>query len=609
MGNTMALEDQRGPFDVTVERGAVMLTQDGKRLYADVYHPRSEGRFPTLLRRTPYGRTLNDLAEPFNEAHYYASHGYLVVVQDTRGRHGSEGVWHPFVYEARDGYDAVQWAASLPGSNGRVGTFGQSYGAVAQYLTATQRPPSLVTAVPVSAYLGAFENYWYNRGALELSWTLSYFMNMATDVLTKLGETSRLAELDAMKSDPEVRFAPLTDDALRHLPLQDWVDRFGPGAPFLADILHHDKEDAYWWAVDLRRQLHNIDVPILHVGSWYDIANWDTPQYFLGISRDAMSAKARENQALFMGPWSHLLPYSQPTSGGTGDIDFGPDAAYPVLRMQLEWFDHYVRDGGGSLPRPPVTIFVMGDNVWRHEAEWPPERTEAASWFLHSRGDANGADGGGLLRREPPEADEPPDSYVYDPEDPVPSAGGRYVGGGVCDQRPKGTRQDVLHYTSAPMTQRLEMTGPLRLELHASTDAVDTDFVAILCDVHPDGFVQNLAEGLVRGRFRDSYDEPMPLTPGEVYRFTIELGNISHVVKVGHRLRLLVTSSDFPRWDRNTNTGARAATASRTQPARQTIVHDRAHRSRLILPVVPWAEPREGRSDVGGRDDAGSPDM
>ena len=583
----MPLKDQGGPFNVTVERGAVMVTRDGKRLYADIYQPRGEGEFPTLLRRTPYGRTQNDLAEAFNEAHYFASHGYLVVVQDTRGRHGSEGVWYPFVYEAQDGYDAVEWAASLPQSNGRVGMFGQSYGAISQYLAATQRPPHLVTAVPVSAYLGAFENYWYNRGALELSWTLSYFMNMATDVLTKLGDRDRLATLEAMKSDPDIRFAPLTDEALRHLPLQDWVDRFGPGAPFLADILHHDKEDAYWWTVDLRRQLHNIDVPILHVGSWYDIANWDTPQYFLGISREAMSTTARENQALFMGPWSHLLPYSQPTSGGTGDIDFGPEAAFPMLQMQLEWFDHYVRDGGSSLPRPRVTLFVMGDNVWREEGEWPLKRAEATSWYLRSNGDANGADGGGLLDREPSEADDVPDTYVYDPEDPVPSAGGRYVGGGVRDQRTKGKRQDVLHYTSAPLAQGLEITGPLQLELHASTDAVDTDFVAILCDVHPDGFVQNLAEGLVRGRFRDGYDAPNLLTPGEVYRFTIELGNISHVVQAGHCLRLLVTSSDFPRWDRNTNTGERPAAASRTQQAQQTILHDQAHPSRLILPAVP----------------------
>lgn len=583
----MPLEDQGGPFTVTVERGAVMLTRDGKRLYADIYQPHGEDEFPTLLRRTPYGRTQNDLAEAFNEAHYFASHGYLVVVQDTRGRHGSEGVWHPFVYEAQDGYDAVEWAASLPKSNGRVGMFGQSYGAISQYLAATQRPPHLVTAVPVSAYLGAFENYWYNRGALELSWTLSYFMNMATDVLTKLGDKDRLATLEAMKSDPTVRFAPLTDDALRHLPLRDWVDRFGPGAPFLADILHHDRDDAYWWTVDLRRQLHNIDIPILHVGSWYDIANWDTPQYFLGISREAMSTTARENQALFMGPWSHLLPYSQPTSGGTGDIDFGPEAAFPVLRMQLEWFDHYVRDGGSALPRSPVTLFVMGDNVWRDEDEWPLTRAEATSWYLRSNGDANGAGGGGLLDREP--SDDLPDTYVYDPQDPVPSAGGRHVGGGVRDQRAKGERQDVLHYTSTPLAQALEITGPLRLELHASTDAVDTDFVAILCDVHPDGFVQNLTEGLVRGRFRDDYDEPTLMTPGEVYRFTIELGNISHVVRAGHCLRLLVTSSDFPRWDRNTNTGERPADAARTQQARQTILHDRAHPSRLILPTVPGA--------------------
>ena len=580
------LEDRRGPFDVDVERGAVMLTRDGKRLYSDVYRPAGGSELPTLLRRTPYGRTVNDLALSFNEGHYFASHGYLVVVQDTRGRHGSEGVWHPLVYEARDGYDAVEWAADLPGSNGRVGTFGQSYGAIVQYLTATQRPPHLVTAVPVSAYLGAFENYWYNHGALELSWTLSYFMNMATDVLSKHGDTDRLAALEAMKSDPTVRFAPLTDEALRHLPLTDWIDRFGPGAPFLADILHHDKDDAYWWAVDLRRQLHNIDIPMLHVGSWYDIANWDTPQYFLGIRREALTPQARQNQALFMGPWAHLLPFSQPTSGGTGDVDFGPAAAYPVLEMQLEWFDHYVRNGGTTLPRSPVTLFVMGEHTWRDEDDWPSPGARSQAWYLHSDGDANTAGGGGTLGPGPAGGDEPADTYVYDPEDPVPSAGGRYVGGGVRDQRAKAARHDVLHYTSEPLPKDLEITGPIRLDLYATTDAVDTDFVAVLCDVHPDGFVQNLAEGLVRGRFRDSYDEPTLLTPGEATLFRIDLGNLSHVVATGHALRLLVTSSDFPRWDRNTNTGERPATATSTTRAQQTVLHDRDRPSHLVLPVV-----------------------
>ncbi|GAA4539266.1 CocE/NonD family hydrolase [Pseudonocardia xishanensis] len=575
----MNLETLRGPHEVTREPDVVMRTRDGKSLLTDVYRPVGVDRAPTLLRRTPYGKQANDLAEDFSEAHYYASHGYLTVVQNTRGRFGSEGAWYPFVYEARDGYDAIEWAAGLPGSNGRVGTFGQSYGALSQYLAATQRPPHLVTCIPVSAYLGAYENYWYNQGALELSWTLSYFMNMAQDVLAEAGDVERLAELEKLKADPEMRFSPLTDDALRHLPIRDWVERFGQGAPFLADILHHEKDGPYWWTVDLRRQLQNIDVPMLHVGSWYDIANRDTPQYFTGLQAAAMSAGARESQALFMGPWSHLLPYSRPTSGGTGDIDFGPEAAYPVLQMQKAWFDHFVRDGREGLPQAPVRLFVMGENRWRDEAEWPLARTRTTRMYLH--------DNGSLAAETP--GDETADVYVYDPDDPVPTAGGRYVGGGVRDQRANQARADVLVYTAPPVDDVLEITGPLSLRLFVATDAPDTDFVAVVSDVHPDGFVHNLAEGLVRMRYRDGYDEPSLLEPGSVHEVEIELGNIGHAVLPGHALRLHVTSSDFPRWDRNPNTGEPSVRATTTRKATQTVHHDRSRPSALSLPVIPRA--------------------
>ena len=380
------LSDIRGQFDVDRIEDVPMQTRDGITLFADVYRPRTKLRRPTLVHRTPYGKHLNDLAEPFNEAHYYASHGYLTVVQNTRGRFGSEGVWYPFVYEGRDGYDAIEWAACLPESNGRVGTFGQSYGALCQYLAAAQRPPHLVTAIPVSASLAAFDDYWYNQGALELAWTLSCFMNMARDVLTAAGDLQRLAELEKMTVDPNIRFSPLTDEALRHLPINDWIERFGAGAPFLADILYHSTDGPYRWSIDMRKQLYNIDVPMLHVGSWYDIANRDTPQYFAGIRRDGLSERTRQHQAFFMGPWGHLLPYSQPASGGAGDIDFGAEAAYPMLAMQRRWFEHFlIRDRPG-LPQAPVRIFVMGDNTWRDEQEWPLKRAVPTAYLLNSDG-------------------------------------------------------------------------------------------------------------------------------------------------------------------------------------------------------------------------------
>ena len=561
-----------------------MITRDGVTLRADVYRPDEPGRFPVLLRRTPYGKRGNDLAAPFSEAHYFASHGYVVVVQDTRGRFASEGAWYPFIYEARDGYDTIEWAATLPVSTGVVGTFGQSYGAIIQYLAATQRPPHLRTCIPVSAYQLTFENYWYNGGALELGWMLSYFVNMAEAVLAAEGDDEAIEELASLKADPAVRFSALTEETLRRLPLREWADRLSRGAPFLDDILGHPTDGPYWWATDLSRQLFNMNVPMLHVGSWYDIANRDTANFFTGLKATAL--EAWEGQALIMGPWAHQLPFNQPTSGGTGDIDFGPEAAISLVDIERGWFDHFLKDGATELPRSPVRLFVMGENRWRDEQEWPLARTEYTPYYLHSAGAANSLDGDGSVSVDPP-TDEPADHYVYDPDDPVPTAGGRYVGGGVADQRKKQARADVLVYTGAELTEDLEVTGPITVHLHAVTSAADADFVAVLSDVRPDGYAQNLAEGVARGQFRESFIDPSPLQPDAPYEFTIRLWNVSHVFGAGHRIRLHITSSDFPRWDRNAGTAAPIGTDTALVAARQTVLHDSRHPSRIVLPVVP----------------------
>ena len=580
------IEDQRGPFDVVREDDLVMSTRDGIALRADVYRPDAPGPHPVLLRRTPYGKRLHDLAADFSEARYFASHGYVVVVQDTRGRFASEGAWYPFIYEARDGYDAIEWAAQLPGSSGAVGTFGQSYGAIVQYLAATQRPPHLTTCIPVSAYQLTFENYWYNGGVLELGWMLSYFVNMAEAIFTAEGDDRALAELAALKAHPSERFSALTDEALRHLPVTDWVDRLGRGAPFLRDILSHPTDGPYWWATDLSRQLFHMAVPMLHVGSWYDIANRDTPLYFTGLKADALTDPARAGQALLMGPWAHQLPFSQPTSGGTGDIDFGPEAAISLVDIERQWFDHYLKRNGVELPRSPVRIFVMGENRWRDEPEWPLARTVYTPYYLHSKGSANTLHGDGTLTTTLPD-DEPSDHYHHDPDDPVPTTGGRIIGGGVADQRANQGRPDVLVYTGPELTQDVEVTGPVTVALHAATTAPDTDFVAVLSDVRPNGYAQNLAEGVVRGRFRHSYDIPTPLVPGTPYLFEIKLWNVSHVLRAGHRIRLHITSSDFPRWERNPGTGAPSATATILHAADQTVLHDLEHPSHVVLPIIP----------------------
>jgi putative CocE/NonD family hydrolase len=287
-----------------------------------------------------------------------------------------------------------------------------------------------------------------------------------------------------------------------------------------------------------------------------------------------------------MGPWAHQQPFSQPTSGGTGDIDFGPDAAVSLVEIERQWFDHYVRDDGNGLPRAPVSIFVMGENGWREEGDWPLARAVQTEYYVHSGGSANTLDGDGTLSTVPP-GDEPSDRYRYDPDAPVPTAGGRTVGGGVADQRPNQGRRDVLVYTGPSLTEDLEITGPVTVNLYAATSAIDTDFIAVLSDVRPDGYAQNLAEGIVRGRFRDSYAVPTPLEPGRVHAFEIRLWNVSHVLRTGHRLRLHITSSDFPRWERNPGTWGPSVSATKTLAADQRVFHDREHPSHVTLPVVP----------------------
>jgi hypothetical protein len=314
-----------------------------------------------------------------------------------------------------------------------------------------------------------------------------------------------------------------------------------------------------------------------------------------------MTEAARAAQKLLVGPWAHLFPYTSPTSTGTGDIDFGPAALVDLHQIQLRWFDHWLKGiDTGLLEEPPVRIFVMGENRWRDEWEWPLARTRYTPYYLRGQGAANTARGDGTLSPQAP-GDEPADYFVYDPADPVPTRGGNtlILAMGVQDQRPVEARDDVLVYTSAPMTAPLEVTGPVVVTLHAASTAPDTDFTAKLCDVRPDGFVQNLADGIARGRYRGSRTMPTPLTRDEVSAFTIDLWATSHVFLPGHRLRLEISSSNFPRFDRNLNTGGDQATTAVWQTARQTVFHDHRYPSHVLLPVIPRCGAASG--DASGR--------
>ncbi len=572
---------------VIVEKDLPMRTRDGVTLYSDIYRPDADGRFPVLVVRTPYDKNA-DMA--LTEKDYFPSHGYVVVVQDTRGRYSSGGEFYPFIHEANDGYDTIEWAARLPWSDGNVGTVGQSYMGLVQYLAAPQRPPHLKAMGPVSGPVTYFEDCVYRRGVFELGWMLAYFTSMGRNTLERKGlyEQQR-ATLDSYVSYPDIPMSPLKREVYRHLPLRDWGERLKDSAPYFADLLQHWTNGSYWYATDLRRQFYNINTPMLHIGSWYDVFQYDTLTMFTGLRERAMTAEARRSQKLIMGPWGHLLPYAVPTSKGTGDIDFGPEAVIELHDIQLRWFDHFLKGVQTSiLEEAPIRLFVMGDNRWRDENEWPLARTQHTKVYLHSGGKANSLRGDGQLSLAAP-AEEQVDRYVYDPNDPVPTRGGTTLAlaMGVLDQRKVEEREDVLVYTSDLLTSDMEVTGPVSLRLFAASSAPDTDFTAKVVDVRPDGYAQNIVEGVMRARFRESLTSPTLITPGQVYEYAIDLWATSHVFKAGHQLRLEVSSSNFPRYDRNPNTGHDFGVDAELQTARQTIFHDHRYPSHLILPIIP----------------------
>lgn len=569
---------RRGSYEIRCDTDVAMTARDGTVLMADVYRPTSGGPYPALVRRTPYGKQENDLAAEFNEAHFFASHGYVVVIQDVRGRYASEGVWS--FDEGPDTYDVIEWAAALPDSSGQVGTFGQSYGALVQYLVAPLKPPHLTTCVPIAGPVPGFPG----NGFVQLSWDLAYSIAMAEETSRREGgHAEYIAIRDQLLDDVDIRFNSPKLDLLKKLPLTVWSDQPGGVAQRLLGgiALANQPIEPF----DPAAVFASFGVPMLHVGSWYDNNQDMTTRTYQGLRDHAGSELARRNQAILMGPWAHLLPYNQPTRFGAGEIDFGPEAETFLLAPVLEWFDHYLKNDGTELPCTPARIFVMGDDAWRDEAEWPPSRATEQTWYFHSGGSANTLDGDGTITPAPP-GDEPADSYRYDPDNPVPTRGGHDITlGGVFDQRPTERRPDVLVYTSEPFERDVELVGPVRAVIYMSTSALDADLFAVLVDVRPDGYAHNLVESAVRLRHRAT-GTVEPAKPSEVYELTLNLWSACHVIRAGHRLRVHLTSSDFPRFDRNASTGAPIGSDTELFPADQTIHHNATHPSRVIVKAI-----------------------
>ncbi len=552
---------------VRVETGVSMKTRDGVTLIADVYRPEAEGRYPTLLQRTPYDRKGATM-----DAMYLAGRGYTVVLQDTRGRFGSEGEFYPFRHEAQDGYDTIEWAAAQPWSNGKVGMFGGSYVGATQMLAATTKPPHLVAVFPYVTADEYYEGWTYQGGALMEWFASSWSSGLAVDTLRRKSAPGT-GPLEWVKRDP-----------LREYPLLQPPDPRDL-APYFRDWVTHEADDDYWKAVRVRDHFGEMTIKGLHGAGWHDIFLRGSIRNYLGLREQAATQEAREGQRLLVGPWAHAATSPE---GKIGDVVFGKAAVLDMAETIGEWFDYALQDVQNRFAGKRVRLFVMGDDVWRDEDEFPLSRARESRFFLAP---GAGRVGGLLVEKAPRKA--PPSEYEYDPANPVPTLGGRLCCGtamqpGPTDQRPNEGRPDVLVFSSPPFVRELEITGFVSLELYAASSAPDTDFTALLVDVGPDGYARLLTDGIVRARYRKSTaGPPVPLTPGQVEKYRIDLWATSNVFKAGHRMRVYVSSSNFPRFDPNRNTGEPIADATGGVKARQTIFHDAARPSALVVPVVP----------------------
>lgn len=561
-----------------IERGVTMKTRDGVVLRADIYRPGAEGKYPVLLQRTPYDKS--NAADFAREA---VTRGYVVVVQDVRGRYTSDGEWYTFKHESNDGYDAVEWAAALPYSDGRVGMFGGSYVGATQMLTAIVHPPHLAGICPVVTASNYHENWTYQGGALEQWFDQSWSSGLAQDTMNR---TVRAAT-NALAAD---RALPLKKFPVFNLGnIAGGPELTRSLAPYYLDWLAHPTYDAYWkqWAID--ENYAQIQVPALTIAAWYDIFQGGSLRNYLGLRDHAANEAARKGQRLLVTVGGHAG-----IGRKIGAVDFGPAAGeYDENKITLDWYDHLFKDVKNQFAddEKPVRLFVMGENAWRDEAEWPLKRAVETKYYLHSAGKANTLAGDGALTVDAPAA-ETADSYVYNPANPVPTVGGplccdgAHLAPGPMDQNEVEVRQDVLVYATKPLENDVEVTGPVTLTLFAKSSAVDTDFTAKLVDVSPQGFAQNLTEGILRARFRESTAVAKPLQPGKPVELTVDLWSTSNVFKKGHRIRLEVSSSNFPRFDRNLNTGKSAAEETKFVSATNTVLHDAEHPSALLLPVV-----------------------
>jgi len=576
----VAAQSSATPVEVVVQHDVPMKTRDGVTLFADIYRPKSDDKLPVILMRTPYDKNVGWAVSP---AYQIARRGYVVVIQDVRGRYTSEGEWYPFRHEQADGYDTVEWVAALPYSNGKVGMIGASYVGATQMLAAIAQPPHLTAIAPNVTASNYHDGWTYQSGAFEQWFDQNWTSQLAQNTLQRLIEENT----DARRGVPTLPLADYPVFNFGQLPAEGQLT--SKIAPYYGDWLAHPDYDDYWKQWSIEENFSKIAVPMLQVGGWYDIFAAGTMRNYMGAKAHGATEAARTQQHLLMEIGGHAG-----FGRRIGDVDFGPHAVENVYTdVILDWYDFLFKEIKNEYAADkPVKVFTMGANEYRQLDDWPPPQAQPTKYFLHSGGKANSLRGDGTLSTAAPKS-EVSDSYVYDPKNATPTFGGplccdeKHMEPGPRDQRGVENRDDVLVYSTGPLQRDTNVTGPVTATLWVKSSAVDTDFTAKLVDVGPDGFAQDLTEGILRMRYRDSPEHPNFMNPGQIYQITVDLWATSNVFLKGHSIRLEVASSNFPRFDRNLNTGEEVKFAHTSVPATNVILHDAQHPSALVLPLMP----------------------
>ncbi|MBK9124868.1 MAG: CocE/NonD family hydrolase [Chloroflexi bacterium] len=565
---------------ITIEKNIMVPMRDGVLLATDVYRLGGAAPAPVLVARTPYNKD-GDLVRSLDVMRAVQA-GYVVVVQDVRGRYASEGTFTPHIQEINDGFDAFEWVSQQAWSNGSIGTFGGSYLGGTQWLPAPQQPPGLRAIAPSITPSDPRNSMVFQGGAKvlhDLRWVVANIVPAEIQRQITRGDLPTDFEYE-LEVDAAFGQLPLASDPL--------IARF---ASFYKQWLAHGTSGSYWDAISPTIHYEQIYVPALNIGGWFDAFQQDTLDLYTGMKARGGTPLARENQRVIIGPWSHMN-----FSGSFREREFGAAAssdAIDLTGIQLRWFDRWLKGVDNGVDRePPVMIFVMGVDEWRSEIDWPLPDTQYRDYFLHSGGQANTLNGDGTLSTEMP-AKESADVYLFNPLRPVPTVGGQVIlpGGnaaGPRDQRTVELRDDVLVYSTPVLDAPVEVTGRIELRLFVSSSAPDTDFTGKLVDVFPDGRAMILTEGILRARYRNSLVHPELLEPDTIYELRLDLWSTANVFLPGHRIRLEVSSGNFPRFDRNSNTGGdiTSETADKYRPAINRVYHDADHPSRLILPII-----------------------